>query len=118
MVPVCAVIASLAQGKTVIRGVRRLHFKESDRISSLSSELGKMGVKITSLDDQLIIRGRKSLKGAELDSHNDHRIAMACIVAALRAEGKTIVHRVECISKSYPNFIRDLSLLGGELVER
>ncbi|MFQ6094646.1 MAG: 3-phosphoshikimate 1-carboxyvinyltransferase [Candidatus Bathyarchaeia archaeon] len=118
LVPVCAALASLSRGRTVIAGVKRLRFKESDRVSSLSTELAKMGVNITALDDRLVIEGRESLKGAEIDSHNDHRIAMACTILALRAEGETVIHGIECISKSYPNFIRDLLSLGGEVVER
>ena len=117
LVPVCAVVASSAKGRTMISGVKRLHFKESDRMLSLSSELGKMGVKITDLEGQLIIEGG-SLRGAELNSHNDHRIAMACAVAALRAEGETVIHGIDCISKSYPNFVKDLRELGGNLIER
>ncbi len=117
LVPVCAAVASFARGRTIISGVKRLRFKESDRITSLSNEMSKMGVKVTVLDDQFIIEGR-SPRGAELNSHNDHRIAMACAVAALRAEGDTVIHRVECISKSYPNFVKDLLLLGGDVVER
>jgi len=117
LVPVCAALACSARGRTVISGVKRLHYKESNRISSLLSELRKMGVKITAPDDQLVVEGG-NLTGAELDSHNDHRIAMACAVAAIRAEGETVIHGVECISKSYPNFVKDLRLLGGDLVER
>jgi len=111
-------VASFAHGRTTIRGVKRLRFKESDRISSLSSELTKLGVDIKALDDQLLIEGVETAKGVELDSHGDHRIAMACAVAALRAEGKTVVHGVECASKSYPSFVKDLLSLGGNLVER
>jgi 3-phosphoshikimate 1-carboxyvinyltransferase len=118
LVPVCATVASFARGRTAIRGIKRLRFKESDRISSLSSELTKLGVDTKVLDDQLLIEGVETAKGVELDSHGDHRIAMACAVAALRAEGKTIVHGIECISKSYPNFAEDLLSLGGNLVER
>ena len=118
LVPVCAAVASFACGRTVIRGVKRLRFKESDRISSLSSELAKLGVKVKALDDQLLIEGVERAKGAELDSHSDHRIAMACAVAALRTEGKTVIHGIECISKSYPNFVKDLLSLGGNVIER
>lgn len=118
LAPVCAAVASLARGRTVIRGVKRLRFKESDRISSLSNELAKMGINVISLDDRLTIEGKESVKATELDSHNDHRIAMACTVMALRAEGETVIHGIECISKSYPNFIRDLFSLGGDVVER
>ena len=118
LVPVCAVLACMADGKSVIQGVRRLRFKESDRIESLSSELSKMGANIKPLDDRLIIYGGKDLHGAEIDPHGDHRIAMACMVAALKASGETIIHDAECINKSYPNFVRDMRSLGVEVLER
>ncbi len=118
LIPVCTVLASLADGRTVINGVRRLRFKESDRIAALSEELGKMGVKIKAEEDRMIIEGEGNIHGAEINPHNDHRIAMACAVAALRAEGETVIHRIECINKSYPSFIRDLYLLGGRIIER
>jgi len=117
LVPVCAAVAAFAGGRTVISGVKRLRFKESDRILSLTSELSKMGVKVTAFEDHLTIEGG-SLRGAELNSHDDHRIAMACAVAALGAEGETTIHGVECISKSYPKFVEDLRLLRGDVVER
>jgi 3-phosphoshikimate 1-carboxyvinyltransferase len=77
-----------------------------------------LGVKVKALDDQLLIEGVERAKGAELDSHGDHRIAMACAVAALRTEGKTVIHGIECVSKSYPNFVKDLLSLGGNVIER
>jgi len=117
LVPVCAVLASSAGGRTDISGVKRLRFKESDRILSLSSELGKMGIKVTAFDDKMIIEGGK-MQGVILNSHNDHRIAMACTVAALRSEAPTVVHGIECVSKSYPNFVEDLRLLGGNVFEQ
>lgn len=117
LVPVCAALASSAKGETVIRGVKRLRFKESDRVKSILSEFPKLGVKVTVNNDELRIYGNR-LRGAILDSHNDHRIAMACIVAALKVEGQSIIRNVECINKSYPNFIKDLKLLGGRIVER
>lgn len=118
LVPVCAVLACMADGESVLRGVGRLRFKESDRIAALLSELSKMGAEIRFLEDNLVIRGGVVLRGAEIDPHGDHRIAMACAVAALRAEGETIIHDAECINKSYPNFVRDIRLLGADVVER
>ncbi len=118
LVPVCAVMACSAEGRTLIRGVRRLHFKESDRIDALSTELMKMGAEVKAYDDHLEVYGGRKLHGTELDSHGDHRIAMACAVAALRAEGSTVIHGIECINKSYPNFVRDIRSLGGDVSER
>ncbi|MEM1543953.1 MAG: 3-phosphoshikimate 1-carboxyvinyltransferase [Candidatus Bathyarchaeia archaeon] len=118
LVPVCAVLACAADGGSIIRGIRRLRFKESDRISALLSELSKMGADIRFSEDSLIIYGGRGLRGAEINPHGDHRIAMACAVAALGADGETVIHNAECISKSYPNFVRDMRLLGVEVVEQ
>lgn len=114
LAPVCAILACLAHGKSIINGARRLRFKESDRIVSISEELRKMGGKIKEAEEKLVIEGTGKLQGAELNSHNDHRIAMACAVAALRAQGTTLIHGIECVKKSYPNFVEDLRSLGGE----
>jgi 3-phosphoshikimate 1-carboxyvinyltransferase len=118
LVPVCAVLACFADGETIIKGVKRLRFKESDRISSLISELGKMGAKIKAENNSLKIEGKAKLHGAHICSHKDHRIAMACTVAALKTEGETVIQGIECIRKSYPNFIQDLKMLGGKIFGR
>jgi len=115
LAPICAVLGCLARGETLISGVRRLRLKESDRIASISNELRKMGGEIKESEDGFTIKGVKSLHGTEINSHNDHRIAMACAIAGLRAEGKTIIHGIECVNKSYPNFVKDLRSLGGEV---
>lgn len=114
--PVCTALACFAEGISVIRGVKRLRFKESDRSSALAFEFRKMGAKIMVSDDSIMIEGKAKLKGAELCSHRDHRIAMACVIAALKAEGETVIHGIECIGKSYPNFVNDLKFLGGKVV--
>jgi 3-phosphoshikimate 1-carboxyvinyltransferase len=114
LAPVIAVLACLSYGKSILNGTRRLRFKESDRIVSISRELRKMGGKIEEDKEKLVIEGTGKLEGVELDSHNDHRIAMACAVAALRAEGSTLIHGIECVKKSYPNFVEDFRYLGGE----
>ncbi len=113
LVPVCAALACYAQGENVIKGTRRLRFKESNRIASISSELRKMGREIMESEEGFIIEGG-GLHGAEIDPHRDHRIAMACAVAALGAEGTTTIHGIECVDKSYPDFVKDLLSLGGE----
>lgn len=117
LVPVCAVLACFAKGVSILGGVGRLRFKESDRIEALSTELSKMGADIKPVGDSLVIRGGQ-LHGAEIDPRKDHRIAMACAVAALGAEGETIIRDAECISKSYPSFISDIRLLGADVIER
>jgi len=112
LVPICAVLACYAAGTTKIYGVKRLRFKETDRLMTMSSELKKMDANITYNEDTLIIEGSSTLKGALVNSHNDHRIAMACAIAALRAKGKTKIIAAESVEKSYPDFFNDLKKLG------
>ena len=115
LVPVCAVLACFSKGTTKIYGAKRLRIKETDRLAALLSELRKMGAKIVENLDGLTIEGLCDLKGTTVNSHNDHRIAMACAIAALKARGKTEILRAECVSKSYPNFFNDLTKLGGNI---
>jgi 3-phosphoshikimate 1-carboxyvinyltransferase len=116
LVPVCAVLACYAEGCSEIYNAKRLRYKESDRLDSISTELKKMGADITVNADGLTINGGCPLQGATVDPHNDHRIAMACAVAALGAEGETKIQNVECINKSYPQFFSDLRVLGADVV--
>ena len=78
----------------------------------MQEEFGKMGVKIELNDDTMIIHGGNSVKGANVHSRHDHRIAMACAVSALKAEGETVIEEAQAIKKSYPDFYRDLKHLG------
>lgn len=116
LVPVCVVLACYAEGETKIRNIKRLQIKESNRVETITSEIIKMGGKICKLENELIIEGPCKLKGATINPYDDHRIAMACTVAALAAEGKTKILDVECVKKSYPNFFQDLKSLGGKIV--
>jgi 3-phosphoshikimate 1-carboxyvinyltransferase len=116
LVPVCAVLGCYAEGHSLIYNAKRLRYKESDRLTSVSAELKKMGADITVNEDGLTINGGRRLHGATVDPHNDHRIAMACAVAALGAEGKTKIQNAECINKSYPQFFNDLRMLGADVV--
>ena len=109
--PVCAVLACFAEGETVIRDARELRVKESDRIAVMTEELNKMGADITPTEDGMIIRGGRSLHGAEVDAHADHRAAMSLTVAALAAEGATTIRGAECVGISYPDFFKDLDRL-------
>ena len=118
LIPVCAVLACYAFGTSWIYGIKRLRFKESNRIAALLDELTKMGAKIQVEDDVMKIEGGEKLHGAELDSHDDHRIAMACVISALGAKGVSVIRRVECINKSYPNFLRDIKSIGANIIER
>ncbi|MEM3640543.1 MAG: 3-phosphoshikimate 1-carboxyvinyltransferase [Candidatus Bathyarchaeia archaeon] len=116
LVPVCAVLACYAKGTTKIYNAERLRYKESDRLSSLYIELKKMGAEIATEKNGLIIRGPCTMHGAKIDPHGDHRIAMACAIAALGATGETKIKNSECVNKSYPRFFDDLRLLGVNVV--
>lgn len=115
LVPVIAALACHAHGLTHIFGAHRLRLKESNRLESLYLELRKMGAEITLNDDGLLIKGGSLLHGATIDPHNDHRIAMACAVAALRAEGETMIQNADCVRKSYPQFFTHLKQIGVDL---
>ena len=116
LVPVCAALACYAKGTSRIHDAKRLKLKESDRLSSLYLELRKMGADIAVDEDSLTVKGPCKLHGADIDSHNDHRVAMACVVAALGAEGETRIHDAECVKKSYPRVFNDLRSLGANIV--
>ena len=112
LVPVLAVMASVADGETRIYGAGRLRLKESDRLESVSTMLQGLGAQIRQTEDGLIICGQKSLSGGRVNSFNDHRIAMSAAVAAAVCEGEVIIDGAEATSKSYPSFFEDMSLLG------
>jgi 3-phosphoshikimate 1-carboxyvinyltransferase len=116
LVPVCAVLACYAKGTSKIHDAHRLRYKESNRLMSLYLELKKMGAEIAMDQDSLTVEGPCALHGAVIDPHNDHRIAMACAVAALGASGETRIQNAECVRKSYPRFFSDLRLLGVDVV--
>jgi 3-phosphoshikimate 1-carboxyvinyltransferase len=109
--PLIAVIATQAQGKTVVSGARELRVKETDRIKAIVSELKKMGADIEEEEDGFVVNGPTSLQGAVCESYNDHRIAMSLAVAALLAEGKTVIKNSECIDISFPGFEKTLQNL-------
>lgn len=110
-IPVIAVLAAYADGTTVIRNAEELKVKESNRLDIMVESLMAMGVDIEGTEDGMIIRGGKPLHGAVIDSHLDHRIAMAFAVASLVAEGTTTITRADCVDISYPNFYSDLNSL-------
>lgn len=116
LVPVCVVLACYAKGTSKICGARRLQYKESNRLLSLYLELEKMGAKIEMDESSLTVKGPCSLHGAIIDTHDDHRIAMAGTVAALGASGNTIIQNADCVRKSYPRFFTDLQELGADVV--
>ncbi|MED5599991.1 MAG: 3-phosphoshikimate 1-carboxyvinyltransferase [Actinomycetota bacterium] len=111
-VPILAVAAACADGQTTFEGVGELRVKESDRLATVESELGRMGADVRVDGDTLVVWG-SALTGAEVDSHHDHRIAMACAVAALVADGPTTIAGWDAVATSYPTFEADLDLLRG-----
>lgn len=116
--PIVAVLGCYAKGKTQITGAGRLRYKESNRLESIASELGALGADIEETEDGLIMSGPCSLKGGIVESHGDHRIAMALSIAAIRAMDQVVINHAECVSKSYPTFFNDLRSLGVEIVDR
>lgn len=109
--PVFCVAAAVADGTTTIRGAEELRVKESDRIKTISTELRKMGVEITEYPDGLDIHGTKRLRGAEVESYSDHRVAMSMAVAAMAAEGKTTINGASAVDISFPGFYEILRRL-------
>jgi 3-phosphoshikimate 1-carboxyvinyltransferase len=106
--PLMAVIATQAQGTTVIRDAFELRSKETDRIKAVVTNLRKMGARIGELEDGMAIDGGTALEGAEISSYGDHRIAMAFTIAGLVAKGETVIKDAECVATSYPSFWVDL----------
>jgi len=116
IVQTVAVVAAYAHGKTKITNIGHLRFKETDRISDTAAELGKMGVKIKVADNAMVIYGGKP-RGAEIEAHNDHRMAMSLSIAALFAEGDSIMNGAEAVTKSYPRFFNALVSLRAKIEE-
>ncbi len=112
--PIVAVLCSVARGKSKLEGLRRLRFKESDRITSMMEGLNRMGVKTETSDEAVTINGG-SPQGAAINPYNDHRIAMSFGVLGLVAGGETTIKNAECVSKSYPDFWDDLKVLGARI---
>ena len=107
-IPVLAAIAPHTSGGIEIRDAHELRVKESDRIAAVGKNLRAMGADLEEREDGLKIPGGQQLHGAEIDSHGDHRIAMAFAIAALRAEGETLIHDAEAAVISFPEFFEAL----------
>lgn len=112
LVPILAVYAGTCNGTSIIRGISRLIHKESNRIASTTHLLGKLGVGFAVDNEILTITGIQHFQSCTVDSHNDHRIAMAAAIAALYAEGDITITHAEAVAKSYPDFFKDLTALG------
>jgi 3-phosphoshikimate 1-carboxyvinyltransferase len=109
--PVLAAIAPFTRDGIDIRDARELRVKESDRIAAVAQNLRAMGAEVEEREDGLRVPGRQRLHGAEIESHDDHRIAMAFAVAALRAQGDSVIHGAEAARISYPEFYDTLNAL-------
>ncbi|MDO4473141.1 MAG: 3-phosphoshikimate 1-carboxyvinyltransferase [Eubacteriales bacterium] len=110
-IPMIAVLAAFAGGKTVIKDAAELKVKETNRIDTVTENLKAMGAKITPTDDGMIIEGTGSLNGAQINSYLDHRIAMAFSIAGLAAEGETVIGNSQCVDVSYPTFFETIHSL-------
>jgi 3-phosphoshikimate 1-carboxyvinyltransferase len=113
--PVLAVAATQAHGETVVRDAAELRVKETDRISTTVQELRRLGAEIEPCSDGFAVHGPTRLRGATVDSHGDHRLAMALAVAGLIATEETVVQDTACIADSFPGFEATLAALGGQI---
>ena len=104
--PVIAVAAAFAEGRTVIREAEELKVKESNRIAAMETELKKAGVEANATEDGLIIEGGNTVRGGSFETYDDHRVAMSMSVLALAAEGPSSIENQKCISISYPGFLK------------
>jgi len=110
--PPLVALAAYCGGTTVLKGVQRLTHKESNRALTLQDEFGKLGVTIQLLDDEMYVYGGIGVMAGHVHSRHDHRIAMACAVAALKAEGDVVIDEAQAINKSYPDFYKHIEQLG------
>lgn len=110
-IPVIAVAAALAQGRTIIRNAKELRVKETDRITTVVDNLRAMGAEVEEFEDGMEIVGGKPLHGATIDSFGDHRIAMAFAIAGLFATGETVIQNTDCVNTSYPGFAHHLKAI-------
>ena len=103
--PVLAVAATQARGTTLVRDAAELRVKETDRIATAAVELQALGARIEPLPDGFVVEGPTQLHGGVVDSHGDHRLAMALAVAGLAAEGEVTIENAECVADSFPGFV-------------
>jgi 3-phosphoshikimate 1-carboxyvinyltransferase len=115
-IPVWAVAATQAAGRTEVHDAAELRVKEVDRIAALAGELRKLGAPVEERPDGFVVEGPCRLRGAVVDGHGDHRLAMSLVVAGLIAEGETVVRGAECIADSFPGFVERLVALGADIM--
>ena len=114
LIPVLSVVASVAEGETRVENAYRLRLKESDRLASTANLLRALGGQAEEKEDGLVITGVSALHGGEVETHNDHRLAMSAATAACAATGEITVDNDGCVAKSYPRFWDDFGSLKGE----
>ncbi len=110
--PIFMIAALCAEGETLVRDAQELRVKETDRIAVMAAELRKLGAQVEEREDGFRIVGKQTLKGAVVDGHDDHRVAMSMAVAGMVAEGETVVEDADCANDSFPRFAETLQLLG------
>ncbi len=116
LVPIASVLASFANGQSVIKNIQRLKIKECDRVESTIKMLSSFNIKAQTDGENLYVLGGEPLSG-KVDSFNDHRIVMSSAVLALGANGRSEICNANAVSKSYPNFFEDYNALGGKAHE-
>ncbi|MCE2683505.1 MAG: hypothetical protein LW704_11265, partial [Cryomorphaceae bacterium] len=109
--PALVTLAAYIPGKSILHGAHRLIHKESNRAEALCSEFLKLGITIEHLDNELHIHGKSTIKGGEVQAHNDHRIAMTLGICGLFSKDPIVIQGSESVSKSYPTFWEDLDAL-------
>jgi 3-phosphoshikimate 1-carboxyvinyltransferase len=110
-IPIIALLACFADGKTVIKNAEELKVKESNRIDLMVNNLKRMGADAVATEDGMIIRGGRPLHGISLNCKYDHRIAMTFSIAGINADGEMDIEDAECVDVSYPNFYETLKNL-------
>ncbi len=113
--PVLMVAATQAEGETLVRDAAELRVKETDRIAIMAAELRKLGAAITELPDGFRITGPQTLRGATVQGHDDHRVAMALAVAGLVADGETVIEDATCVHDSFPGFVETMQALNADI---
>ncbi len=115
--PALVVLAMHADGISEIYGINRLLHKESNRIDTFMQEFSKFGVKFSSTGDKITIRPPLQIESCEINTHNDHRIAMAAAIAITGTKAHVIINDAQCVNKSYTSFWEDIACLGAEITE-
>ncbi len=113
--PVLMVAATQAEGETIVRDAAEMRVKETDRLAVMTAELRKLGAEIEERPDGFRVVGPQMLRGAVVDGHDDHRVAMALAVAGLVAQGETVIAGARCVHDSFPGFVETMQALGADM---